>query len=202
MANVTDPMCAGEERSLCIHSTCVTTDISSEEEGLCNQVQVNGTNTFHCQFPPQKNLGTPCVCFNTAFKPQDGWPDKIDLGSGSGAEFFQHGWWYNYCFCCGVAYHGLNAGGKPLFGSSYKCLMCKGSAKVEENEWPGAKGFEGCKNGTCIDTGGVYSAKVTKCLCCYTHEQCPPPAAAPLCILCKFINSGLFGKPLTKDVFG
>jgi hypothetical protein len=175
-------LCASEMKNLCVHSTCVTADIMADD-GLCGCVAVEGAMTSQCQLPPLANA-PKCLCCNIPLAP--GNPSGKDpQGIFDYSTIFGGTWWTIYCGCCGYGLNGLQAGGRPIFAMTEKCLICRGSVALEDNNWPGAgKGMTGCKQGTCIEGDDVCGSGFGKNLCCVGQMQLPPAPKAPLIAIC------------------
>merc|ERR1719356_9992 len=165
-------------------------------DGLCGCVGVEGPTSAHCQCPPLD--GAPkCLCFNIPLAPGSASgkdpSDTLDYGT-----VFNHTWWYIYCLCCGYGLHGLSAGGRPMYAMVEKCILCRCTLGLKENEWPGSgKGMQGWKEGTCIETDDVCCTGFGKELCCFGQCQMPPAPKAPLIAIC---NQKIGG--LTSEKFG
>jgi len=196
LGKVADPLCGSESKTLCMHSTCVTADVMAED-GLCSHIEVDVTESAQCMLPPLD--GAPkCVCFNIPLAPGGGPSGKDPAGLFEYDKIFSGTWWIVYMFCCGYGLNGLQAGGRPMYGSVQKCLICRTSVQIEPNEWPGdGQGLTSWKNGVCKDGGDVYEASFGKMLCCFNQFQCPPAPSAPLVAIC---NKKFGGN--TADKFG
>lgn len=162
------PLCASEQRQLCVHSASECTDIG---DPFCESIGVECCITSQCAFP--KKEGSPtCACCNKvlAGAGQDNWKPKLfDLEVKWTDQF-----WLYYFLCAGVSVHAPCGNNKPLFGAVSKELCIRGQAQF-------VNPFQSGEHGMVLCTGlGTQ-------LCCWSQQQFPPPPAdktATPCIAC------------------
>jgi len=177
---VSDPLCAGEEKNLCIRGTCTTTDLMTEE-GLCGGLDVFLCMTSQSQIPPM--TGSPkCVCFNKKIAP--GSTDitfKTPLFDYK--QIFDDTFWVYYIFCLGCGLNGIGKG-RPIIASQGKCLCAQGGTNFES---------------PVID--GTFCASVGTQLCFWGQCQCPPAPNNPKIACCGWkMNKGGGGSANAVEV--
>lgn len=143
-----DPLCAGEAKQLCFHSTFNTTDMKNEVDGLCGSYETCLCFTSQCQLPPMK--GSPkCALFGKEFAPAKDEVSKSDEVLKDYAGMMTDSWFCIYCLCGGMGCSKIKGNDRPFIGAVDKCLCCRGSLDFD------AKGYGIEEDGTMCAYSGT-----------------------------------------------
>lgn len=151
-----DPLVAAETKELCIRSSCTTTKVS-DEDGLCNSVEVCLCIRQQMQIPPME--GAPaCAILNKKFGSFNG-TTKWKANLFDQSKIMDETFWVYYCLCSGCGVGGMDSG---IFSAQGKSLCCRGFSNLEP-----------------VKVDNVFCSQVGTTLCLWSECQIPPAKPNP-----------------------
>jgi len=171
VGGIGDPFFGSEVRELCIHGTCLMTDIG---DPLCSSVDVMCCFMRQGSFPAAAGSPT-CVCCNKKLAGGDTGSWKAPLFDWTGN--FDQTFWLYYFLCVGAGLSAPGADSRPLYAMQGKMCCIKQGAKL-----------------SAPIQDGVMCTGISTSFCCWEHLQFPPAPGNPGFKCCGFPK-----KPGQKD---